>query len=82
MLENIRNFLKKIVTKKKYKKLLYTSISSKRTLVGEEIYYEEYAISAVKEEIKRNIDSFIDINKNTNKDGSITITAKIDIYGK
>lgn len=82
MLENIKNFLKRIRNKNKHKKVFYTTISVRKTLTGEEIYYEEYAINAVKDQIKRSIDSFIDIDKNTNEDGSITIKAKINIYGK
>lgn len=82
MLENIRNFLRKIIGKKRNKQIFYTTISVRKTLIGEEINYEEYVINVIKNEIKRNIDSFVDIIKDANEDGSITITGKIDIYGK
>lgn len=82
MLENIRNFLRKIIGKKRNKQIFYTTISVRKTLIGEEINYEEYAINVIKDEIKRNIDSFVDIIKETNEDGSINIIGKIDIYGK
>lgn len=82
MLENIRNFLKRIVNKKRHKEVFYTTVSIRKTLIGEEIYYEEYAVNTIKDEIKRNIDSFIDIIKEVNEDGSINMIGKIDIYGK